>query len=106
MTAKLWLATAAGMADDENPTTEGGELSKRFGEVAVYLIGAGTVALIATSIRVWAGMDVIQTQISNLVKSDSSQDQRIEQVRTEINNMRVQVGVIRAVMTPNSQSRP
>jgi hypothetical protein len=106
MTAKLWLATAPAVADDEDNRSRDGELSKRFSEVGVYLIGVATVALISTSIRVWAGMDVIQAQISNLVKSDSSQDQTIEQLRSEINTLRVQVGVLRAITTPIHNGRP
>ena len=53
--------------------------------------------IVGTAIRVWAGMDVIQTQIQALVKSDNQQNERIEQVRTEVNNLRVQVGVLRAL---------
>lgn len=70
-------------------------LSKRLGDVAFYLIGVGTVALIATCIRVWAGMDVIQTQINGLVKSDNQQDQEIRVVQDQINTMRVQIGIMR-----------
>jgi hypothetical protein len=49
--------------------------------------------------RVWAGMGVIETQITNLIKSDTRQDELIEQVRTELNTVRVQVGVLRALST-------
>jgi hypothetical protein len=79
--------------DDDN----GGNLPKHLGDLTTQLIAAGVIALIATCIRVWAGMDVIQTQISSLTKSDNRQDQLIEQVRTEINTLRVQVGVLRAL---------
>jgi hypothetical protein len=45
-------------------------------------------------------MDVIQTQITGLVSSDARQDQRIEQLRTEINGMRVQIGILTALKKP------
>jgi|Laugresu1bdmlbsd_1035121.scaffolds.fasta_scaffold01792_5 hypothetical protein len=76
-----------------------GNLPQRLGDLTTQLVAAGVIALIATCIRVWAGMDVIQTQISNLTKSDNRQDQLIEQVRTELNTVRVQVGVLRALST-------
>jgi len=61
------------------------------------MVAAGMIAIVGTAIRVWAGMDVIQTQIQALVKSDNQQNERIELVRTELNNLRVQVGVLRAL---------
>lgn len=88
--APAWL-----MQRRDNDDAPGG-LTARFGDLSVQLIGIGTVALIGTCIRVWAGMDVIQTQINSLVKSDNQQDERIEVVRTEINNLRVQVGILRS----------
>lgn len=78
----------------------------RLNNLSVQLIGVGTVALIGTCIRVWAGMDVIQTQINSLVKSDNQQDQKIETVRSEINDMRVQVGVLRATVNNRIGGRP
>jgi hypothetical protein len=96
--ARLRPAARPDVAGDGGDKSDG-PLSRRFGDLATNLIGIGTVALIATSIRVWAGMDVIQTQITNLVSSDSRQDQRIEQLRTEINSMRVQIGILTAVKT-------
>ncbi len=93
--ARMIPATACAVADDNKPTDGG--LNRRFGDVATNLIGVGTIALVATAIRVWAGMDVIQTQITNLVSSDTRQDQRIEQLRTEQNNMRVQIGILNAI---------
>ena len=83
------------MPDDDTR----GNLPQRLGDLTTQLVAAGVIALIATCIRVWAGMDVIQTQISNLTKSDNRQDQLIEQVRTELNTVRVQVGVLRALST-------
>jgi len=80
------------VSDQENNNGWGG----RLGDLSTQLIGVGAVALIGTCIRVWAGMDVIQSQINTLVKSDSQQDDKIELVRTEVNNLRVQVGIIRA----------
>lgn len=99
------MATAAPwrMANDND---EGTGLAKRFGDLTFYLVSIGTVALIGTSIRVWAGMDVIQTQIGALVKSDASQDQRIERLVSDINTLRVQVGVIRATQSINGIGRP
>lgn len=90
---KLRLAEAALVSDPENDNNSwGGRLSS----LSVQLIGVGVIALIGTCIRVWAGMDVIQAQINSLVKSDNQQDEKIELVRTEVNNLRVQVGIIRA----------
>jgi uncharacterized membrane protein len=91
---KLRLAEAALVSDPENNNGWGG----RLGDLSTQLIGVGAIALIGTCIRVWAGMDVIQSQINTLVKSDSQQDDKIELVRTEVNNLRVQVGIIRAQM--------
>lgn len=99
---RLPAATAWPLA----PSDDDESLSKRFSDVAVYLIGAGTVALVATCIRVWAGMDVIQTQINSLVKSDNQQDERIELVRSEVNDMRVQIGVLRATVNGRLGGRP
>jgi hypothetical protein len=95
-TTRLVPAARLDVAEDRENQSDG-PLSRRFGDLATNLIGIGTVALIATSIRVWAGMDVIQTQITGLVSSDARQDQRIEQLRTEINGMRVQIGILTAV---------
>ena len=81
------------MPDDD---TEG-NLPKRIGDLTTHLIAAGVVALVATCIRVWAGMDVIQAQISTLTRSDGRQDQMIETVRTEVNSLRVQVGILKAI---------
>jgi hypothetical protein len=93
------------VADDNDQKPDESPLSKRLGDLTFYLVGVGTIALIATSIRVWAGMDVIQTQIQALVKSDSNQDQRIEQIRNELNNMRVQQGVMRETIRLNHGGR-
>ena len=79
--------------DDGNTGWKG-----RLGDLSVELIAVGTIALIGTCIRVWAGMDVIQSQINNLVKNDNQQDTRIETVRSEVNNLRIHVGVLRAQM--------
>ena len=83
---------------DQDPR---GPLSQISTEVISYAIGTGVIALIATCIRVWAGMDVIQTQITALAKSDTRQDQTIEQVRTEINTLRVKVGILTAITQNN-----
>jgi len=90
---------------DDDRQNGGGGLSARFGDVSVQLIAVGTIALIGTCIRVLAGMDVIQTQIAGLVKSDTRQDTLIEQVRTEMNTMRVQIGILREI-TRNNAGRP
>jgi uncharacterized membrane protein len=79
--------------DDQQST----ELPRRFSDLTFQLIAVGVAAVVATSIRVWAGMGVIETQITNLIKSDTRQDELIEQVRTELNTVRVQVGVLRAL---------
>lgn len=97
-------AIAIGKLPSEGPPDvpdddKGGGFPQRLGDLTTQLVAAGVIALIATCIRVWAGMDVIQTQISNLTKSDSRQDQLIEQVRSELNTVRVQVGVLRALST-------
>lgn len=84
--------------DDDNDSSS---WNGRINNLSVQLIGVGTVALVGTCIRVWAGMDVIQAQINNLAKSDNQQDARIEQLRAEVNTMRVQIGVVRAIMVPN-----
>ncbi|MFZ9349872.1 MAG: hypothetical protein ACO242_04165 [Candidatus Fonsibacter ubiquis] len=97
-TAGKLKANALFRVADQDPQ---GPLSKISTEVISYAIGTGVIALIATCIRVWAGMDVIQTQITALAKSDSRQDQTIEQVRAEINTLRVQVGVLRAIAQNN-----
>ena len=91
-----------------DPGDKDESLSKRLGDVAFYLIGVGTVALIATCIRVWAGMDVIQTQINGLVKSDNQQDQEIRVVQDQINTMRVQIGIMRVQLGtgPHGLGRP
>jgi hypothetical protein len=81
--------------DDQQST----ELPRRFNDLTFQLIAVGVAAVVATSIRVWAGMGVIETQITNLIKSDTRQDELIEQVRTELNTVRVQVGVLRALST-------
>jgi uncharacterized membrane protein len=81
--------------DDQQNT----ELPRRFSDLTFQLIAVGVAAVVATSIRVWAGMGVIETQITNLIKSDTRQDELIEQVRTELNTVRVQVGVLRALST-------
>jgi uncharacterized membrane protein len=81
--------------DDQQST----ELPRRFSDLTFQLIAVGVAAVVATSIRVWAGMGVIETQITNLIKSDTRQDELIEQVRTELNTVRVQVGVLRALST-------
>jgi uncharacterized membrane protein len=83
---------------DQDPK---GPLSQISTEVISYAIGTGVIALIATCIRVWAGMDVIQTQITALAKSDSRQDQTLEQVRTEINALHVKVGILTATTQHN-----
>jgi hypothetical protein len=90
---------------DDDRQNGGGGLNARFGDLSVQLIAVGTIALIGTCIRVWAGMDVIQTQIAGLVKSDNRQDTLIEQVRTEMNSMRVQIGILREI-TRNNAGRP
>lgn len=102
---KLRLAAAALVSDPENDNNSWGG---RLGDLSTQLIGVGAVALIGTCIRVWAGMDVIQSQINTLVKSDNQQDEKIELVRTEVNNLRVQVGIIRAQMGtgPTGLGRP
>jgi hypothetical protein len=97
----VWLADKMpadepyGVTDDD----KGSGLPQRLGDLTTQLIAAGVIALIATCIRVWAGMDVIQNQISTLTKSDNRQDQLIEVVRTELNNVRVKVDVLRALTT-------
>ena len=83
------------MASDDDRDTGG--ISGKLGDLTVQLVAAGTLALVATCIRVWSGVDVIQSQIATLTRSDSQQDERIEQIRSEINTMRVQIGVLREV---------
>lgn len=109
---KVGAAAARWRMGDDNSnggTGNGGDsqLAKRFNDLSFYLISVGTVALIATSIRVWAGMDVIQTQIGALVKSDSAQDRRIDQNANDISTLRVQVGILRAITQGhNGMGRP
>lgn len=76
---------------------ESKSVGRQLEEAIPAMVAAGMIAIVGTAIRVWAGMDVIQTQIQALVKSDNQQNERIEQVRTEVNNLRVQVGVLRAL---------
>lgn len=100
----LWLKHPAVMRDPDDDKNSWGA---RLGDLSAQLIGIGAVALIGTCIRVWAGMDVIQSQINTLVKSDSQQDDKIELVRTEVNNLRVQVGILRAqIGGPAGVGRP
>jgi hypothetical protein len=103
---KLDLAGPLRMGDDNGTGGGDSQLSKRLGDYTFHLVCVGTVALIATSIRVWAGMSVIETRISQLVESDNQQDSRIEQVRSEVNNLRVQMGIIRAIQGASGLGRP
>lgn len=93
---------------DRDDDSGDNRLSANFSNLSVQLIGVGTVALIGTCIRVWAGMDVIQTQINSLVKSDNKQDVQISQVQEQINTMRVQIGILRVQLGtgPNGLGRP
>ena len=102
---RLKLAAMRQVGDNDD-RGEDGALSKRFTDLTFGLISIGTVALIATSIRVWAGMSVIENRISALVQSDNQQDSQIEQVRTEVNNLRVQVGILRATTGASGLGRP
>jgi hypothetical protein len=99
----LWLNDSEPVADRDNDKSG---WSNRLSDLSTQLIGIGAVALIGTCIRVWAGMDVIQSQINTLVKSDSQQDDKIELVRTELNNLRVQVGILRAQSGVQGIGRP
>lgn len=96
---KVGAAAAGWQMGDDNGNGGSGDsqLSKRFADYTFHLICVGTIALIATSVRVWAGIGVIEQRISQLVVSDNQQDSRIEQVRGELNNMRVQLGILRAI---------
>lgn len=100
---RLRLAEALHVSEQDNENTGWGF---RFGNISEQLVAVGTIALIGTCIRVWAGMDVIQTQINTLVKSDNQQDERIENVRSEVNNLRVQVGILRAQLGSSGLGRP
>lgn len=114
---RLAPAAPCRVGDNDEQGQDSG-LSKRFGDITFYLICAGTVALIGTSIRVWAGMTVIETRIGQLVQSDNQQnaeiknnrlaaEQKIEQVRSEVNNLRVQLGIVRAIQgSPPGLGRP
>jgi hypothetical protein len=99
----LWLNDSEPVADRDDDKSGWGN---RLSDLSTQLIGIGAVALIGTCIRVWAGMDVIQSQINTLVKSDSQQDDKIELVRTELNNLRVQVGILRAQSGVQGIGRP
>jgi hypothetical protein len=96
----------AAVGDVANQDGDESPIEKRVGDLTFYLVGVGTVALIATCIRVWAGMDVIQTQINGLSKSDTQQNVTIEALRSEVNNLRVQVGILRATSGQGIGGRP
>ena len=103
---KVKAAAVPWQMTDDNGNGDS-QLSKRFADYTFHLVCVGTIALIATSIRVWSGMTVIEARITQLVQSDTQQDSRIEQVRTELNSMRVQLGILRAIQgSPQGIGRP
>ena len=82
------------MRDSES----GPSWSKQLGEAMPVIVASGVLVVTGTALRVWAGMDVIQTQIANIVKSDNSQDARIEQIRADQNEIKVEIGILNSVV--------
>lgn len=82
------------MANRDDDVQFGGLVNKAL----PALIAAASLGLIAASIRVWTGVEVIQRDIASLVRSDQSQDQRIERLSTELNDVRVRLAVLRSLI--------
>lgn len=80
---RLATADACAMPNDDN---EESPLQKRFGDLTFYLIGVGTIAVVTTCIRVWIGIDVMQTQINVLSKSYNQQEVDHRQLSEKVNS--------------------
>lgn len=71
---------------------------KQLGEATPVIIATGALVVSGAALKVWAGMDVIQTQITNIVKSDNTQDVRIEKLRDDQNTLKVEVGILNSIL--------
>lgn len=96
-TARAWL-----MSDREDDVAFGAVANK----VLPALLAAAAFGLIGASIRVWTGVEVIQRDIAALVKSDQTQDQQIESLRTELNDVRVRLAVLRSLQDLKGGGKP
>ena len=90
------------MSDREDDVAFGAVANK----VLPALLAAAAFGLIAASIRVWTGVEVIQRDIASLVKSDQTQDQQIESLRNELNDVRVRLAVMRSLVDMGGGGKP
>lgn len=74
----------------------------QFGAVAnkalPALVSAAALAVVGASISTWVSVRIIQGEVANLVQSDRSQDVRIEKLNSDVNDIRVRIGVIRTLL--------
>jgi hypothetical protein len=62
------------------------------------LVAAAAFAVIAASIRLWAGVELIQKDVSTLAKSDAVQSEQISTIKSNINDLQVKFGVLKVVV--------
>lgn len=62
------------------------------------LLAAASLAVVGASISTWVSVRIIQGEVANLAQSDRAQDIRIEKLSSDINDIRVRIGVIRTLL--------
>jgi hypothetical protein len=62
------------------------------------IVASAAVALIATSIRLWAGVELIQKDVATLTKSDAAQAEEITAMKGSINELHIKFGVLKVIV--------
>ena len=62
------------------------------------IVAVSAVVVVGACINIWLNTAIIQKDVANLVKSDASQNQDISQIKSDLNDLRVKMGVMKAVI--------
>ena len=67
------------------------------------LVAAAAMAVIAASLGTWVSVKIIERQVADIVLSDKAQDNRAARLQAEVNELRVELGVVRTLLDMRSK---
>ena len=67
------------------------------------LVAGAALAVIVASLGTWVSVKIIERQVADIVLSDRAQDNRAARLQAEVNELRVELGVVRTLLDMRSK---